>query len=1498
MLSSLLAGRRSCVCRVLLWVALILSLFTMRYVWAQEAECAEVKIVIEQKLSLERQAFDARMLISNGLDSSALTDVKIELFFQDRDNNPVIGTTDANAVGAKFFYRTDSLSGINNLENGNIAAKSAAEIHWLIIPAAGTGGVAPSGTLYYVGAKVTYTLLGKTSTVDVTPDYIVVRPQPLLQLDYFLPQEVHGDDPWTAEVEAPEPYTLGVRIKNNGGGTSYKTTIESAQPKIVENRQGLLIDFQILGGYVNDGPAGKSLLLNFGDIAGGTSTMGRWNMITTLSGRFTSFDASYTHAADLGGAVTSLIDAVTTHTLVRDVKVDLPGRDSVRDFLAKDVDVMRVYESDGTDNRVTDLSAEARTSQDGQALTLTFNAQLGFVYARVEDPWQGTRPLSRVVRSDGKLMLAENVWLSKVQKVDLSWAYYINVFDANSTGSYSFFTSETGAPSRVAGAVYNDANGNGLREPEELGIGLASVVLKGSTRDGVEVSISNFTDPQGQFAFAGLKPGTYTVQVGAVGGLVDGVVAGGSSGGTVAMGKVSGIEVNEGSAIDGLLFAKKAPAIAVTSKADLSLAASLSNPKPKKNETTVVTFTARNSGPDAAGSASVVVSIPAGLTLESSQPSAGTFSAGTWAIGSLASGQSQTLLLTLRAASLDQEKTIAANIGSTIPDPNSANNSAFVLVQRNLETAGVRVEQSSVDSPRLAVLAGCSDPVALGNGQASACADAKANAAKAYFEGKGFIVATYTSVAEFRKAVRGGYFNTLWISSGATVSTELSEEVRASVRQGSLVVLESSDDIYLQSFSDVWGGSLGAALAPGNSIVWDGAAAPYAIAQAVRPLIRQSAQQLAQFSTGETAIASGRLGLGSALVLGFDFLEAQKQASPTNALETYLAAQLIATLQQPAETRLALSYAPIQLGVENTGESALQATAKTTLPAGVEWRDAQPVPQDSANQTLTWDMDLPVSARKAVTWMARLPQQTGSANLQTQVTAPALEVPGSASKVFAVVGADQVMDQAAAKAMAMTSDVPEQQTVLDGVRAAIQSAQQAYDAGQYEAAIAKLVEVERSLRGSTLAGKEALRDDIAGWIVIAGRMLEQASKSYTLTVVSGTPQTAAPGAVFTNALVVKVQDAAAQGVGGVGVDISLPSSGASAAFADQYRTAFAVTDAAGLATFSAPTANATEGTYQALATVAGAPAPAMFSLSNTKPPVVTKTILTLLDGDTQSAVVGAAFSRALRVKVIDENGQAKAGVSVRFVAPGAGATATLDGSATFTIVSGADGIAASPVPVATGVPGTYTVTATAAGAEAAVLFHLTNTPPAAGGGTTFTGTTATGTGTVTATISGGGPTCAFNPAKTHLVPADGVPALLQRILLPHGLFEFELVDCVPGGVVTVSTTWPNLRGITGYLKYGPTPATGLGKKVWYVPNNLQIRGNTVTYTIRDGGLGDDDLLANGRIVDPGGPVIQADAPGVDDAYPVPGLSFTWLMALAGLLAVLAGLHVQRPGRSR
>ena len=53
------------------------ALFACPTTHAQETVCARVKIEIKQELTLERQAFDAEMKITNQLDGASLTDVGV-----------------------------------------------------------------------------------------------------------------------------------------------------------------------------------------------------------------------------------------------------------------------------------------------------------------------------------------------------------------------------------------------------------------------------------------------------------------------------------------------------------------------------------------------------------------------------------------------------------------------------------------------------------------------------------------------------------------------------------------------------------------------------------------------------------------------------------------------------------------------------------------------------------------------------------------------------------------------------------------------------------------------------------------------------------------------------------------------------------------------------------------------------------------------------------------------------------------------------------------------------------------------------------------------------------------------------------------------------------------------------------------------------------------------------------------------------------------------------
>src|SRR5690554_7801489 len=102
-------------------------------------------------------------------------------------------------------------------------------------------------------------------------------------------------------------------------------------------------------------------------------------METTLSGKFTEFTASVSHAAEYGGNLTSLIDGANTHFLIQDVLVDLPGRDSVNDFLAHDGNnkQLTVFESESLNLNTAQCVDCSPVYSMGATLSSAIPAQTG-----------------------------------------------------------------------------------------------------------------------------------------------------------------------------------------------------------------------------------------------------------------------------------------------------------------------------------------------------------------------------------------------------------------------------------------------------------------------------------------------------------------------------------------------------------------------------------------------------------------------------------------------------------------------------------------------------------------------------------------------------------------------------------------------------------------------------------------------------------------------------------------------------------------------------------------------------------------------------------------------------------------------------------------------------------------------------------------------------------------------------------------------------------------
>jgi len=106
---------------------------------------------------------------------------------------------------------------------------------------------------------------------------------------------------------------------------------------------------------------------------------------------------------------------------------------------------------------------------------------------------------------------------------------------------------------------------------------------------------------------------------------------------------------------------------------------------------------------------------------------------------------------------------------------------------------------------------------------------------------------------------------------------------------------------------------------------------------------------------------------------------------------------------------------------------------------------------------------------------------------------------------------------------------------------------------------------------------------------------------------------------------------------------------------------------------------------------------------------------------------------------------------------------------------------------------------------------------------------------------------------------ENVPQAVQML---YGSFAFRVNGVSPASTATVTLFLPAGTTANAYYKYGPTPDNP--NEHWYAfmyngQTGAQISGNVVTLHLVDGLRGDDDLSANGAIVDSGGPALVGQA---------------------------------------
>ncbi len=423
---------------------------------AGQSVCATIQLQIDQAATLTRAAFSGTLTITNGEDDGSLTNVSMNINITDANGDPANG---------EFFISSPIYSGAFSVVNGSVTLpdNTSGSIAFTFIPDDSAAANGP--TLYRIGGTIGFVDPdGGPVSLPVFPTVITVLPQPALELNYFLPKYVIGQDPFSSQVQPSEPADLGLLVTNVGAGTANNLSISTAQPQIVQNEKGLLDTFQIIGTQVGNQPETPSLSVDFGDIAPGQTADASFILLSSLQGVFDNFTATFSHSDALGGVDTSLITSVTTHTLVHAGVFDYPDNTGATDYLADDVANPEtlpdtIYFSDGTTAPVN-IATNATSSPVGSSNQLTFQVTAdvtsGWDYVQLPDPGAGYT-LYQVVRSDGTVIpVSDQAWQTDVTISPTGRSttdYELHILDDNSTGSYVVYYRPTNATAPTVASI-------------------------------------------------------------------------------------------------------------------------------------------------------------------------------------------------------------------------------------------------------------------------------------------------------------------------------------------------------------------------------------------------------------------------------------------------------------------------------------------------------------------------------------------------------------------------------------------------------------------------------------------------------------------------------------------------------------------------------------------------------------------------------------------------------------------------------------------------------------------------------------------------------------------------------------------------------------------------------------------------------------------------------------------------------------------------------------
>ena len=346
-----------------------------------------IELSISQNVTMERDAFWAGLGIFNKMPDKNIDNVGVTLHIRD----------DTGFANDKFFIKSPNLRNINNVDgSGVISPSGLASAQWLIIPKPGAGGINPDGAKYNISANITYSVDGINFETVTHEIEIVVKPQPEMVLDYFIP----------SDVIANKPFKLAVKVTNEGYGEARDFAIETAQPVIYYNPSGLLLDFEIIRSQLQGEERSTSMKVDFGDIQPGESKIAWWDMVTSIDGTFTEFTGEFTHSSELGGMETSLIKEINTYIIQKQLGTGELGYDFLANSESDENYYILFNSSTGSSTFVNNANYAVvnMPTPENPVLDVSIGDYTGdWVIVSIEDPYNNEVPIEKVIRTRDRI---------------------------------------------------------------------------------------------------------------------------------------------------------------------------------------------------------------------------------------------------------------------------------------------------------------------------------------------------------------------------------------------------------------------------------------------------------------------------------------------------------------------------------------------------------------------------------------------------------------------------------------------------------------------------------------------------------------------------------------------------------------------------------------------------------------------------------------------------------------------------------------------------------------------------------------------------------------------------------------------------------------------------------------------------------------------------------------------------------------------------------------